>query len=214
MTLRDTLHTPITPVSWHLGKAPSIARSSTAIEVQSASIGEEELQYVRLVLSETLFGRFSLKDWQNAVQIIPAALIMDCRGVFDALSKSESSCLGMKEKRTGIEAMAIKRSLSATRTSLRWCHSDAQLADCLTKGSEQAQKSMDLLKKRNCTWKIVYDPDFIAAKKRKDQPVLGEDRDPDDFMNYVPESIDDYEEVFVAAPQNLDMLNAMRKIPS
>ena len=139
---------------------------------------------------------------------------MDCWGVFDALSKSESSCLGMKEKRTGLEAMAVKRSLSATRTSLRWCHSDAQLADCLTKGSEQAQKSMDLLKKRNYTWKIVYDPDFIAAKKRKDQPVLGEDHDPDDFMNYVPDSIDDYEEDIIAAPQNLDILNAMRNISS
>ena len=60
----------------------------------------------------------------------------------------------------------------------------------------------------------MYDPDFIAAKKRKYQPVLGEDHDPDDFMNYVPDSIDDYEEDIVAAQQNLDILNAMRNVSS
>ena len=109
---------------------------------------------------------------------------MDCRGVFDALSKSEPCCLGMKEKRTGIEALAIKRSLMATGTSLRWCHSGAQLADCPTKGMEQAQKSMELLKRRNYTWKLVYDPDFVAAKKRrKDLDALA---DPNDFMNFIP----------------------------
>ena len=115
----------------------------------------------------------------------------------------------MKEKRTGIEALAIKRSLSATGTSLRWCHSDAQFADCLTKGSEQAQKSMDLLKRRGYTWKLVYDPDFIAAKKRKNLEALA---DPDDFMNLVPQPEEDGDEDIPHAAQNSEVMKVMRDL--
>ena len=43
---------------------------------------------------------------------------------------------------------------------------------------------MDLLKRRGYTWKIVYDPEFVAAKKRRHLEALA---DPDDFMNLVTE---------------------------
>ena len=141
--------------------------------------------------------------------MIPGALVMDCRGVFDSLSKSESSCLGMKERRTGIEALAIKRSLLATGTSLRWCHSGAQLADCLTKGSEEAQKSMELLKRRNYTWKLVYDPEFVAAKKRKGLDALA---DPDDFMNLVSEPEAEPECIQRTDFKNEEILSALRNL--
>ena len=54
----------------------------------------------------------------------------------------------------------------------------------------------------------MYDPDLTAAKKRKDLPVLGEDNDPNGFMNYVPDSIDDHEEDIPTSSQNPDILNA------
>ena len=186
-----------------------MARSSTAIEVQASSIGEEELQHCRLVVGESLFGRFAIKQWEERVRMIPGALIMDCRGVFDSLSKSESSCLGMKERRTGIEALAIKRSLISTGTSLRWCHSGTQLADCLTKGSEEAQKSMDLLKRRGFTWKIVYDPDFVAAKKRKNLDTLA---DPDDFMNLITQPEEEPEGILREDFREPSLLSAMRSL--
>ena len=201
---------PLSCISWQSSKAPRIARSSTAIEVQSASLGEEELQYCRLALGESLFGKFSIKQWEERVKMIPGALVMDCRGVFDSLSKSESSCLGMKERRTGIEALAIKRSLLSTGTSLRWCHSGAQLADCLTKGSDEAQRSMDLLKRRGFTWKIVYDPEFVAAKKRRHLDALA---DPDDFMNLVTEPEAEPETGMIESDfKNPNLLSEMRAL--
>ena len=36
---------------------------------------------------------------------------MDCRGVHDALARPSSSCLGLKHKRSGLEALALKQSL-------------------------------------------------------------------------------------------------------
>ena len=69
---------------------------------------------------------------------------MDCRGVFDALDKSESSALGMRNKRSAMEALALKRGMPLTKIALRWCHSGAQIADGMTKDSKKARRSFQL----------------------------------------------------------------------
>eukprot|EP00969_Alexandrium_andersonii_P261229 11548831-Alexandrium_andersonii.AAC.1 len=58
---------------------------------------------------------------------------MDCRGVFDAVAKSESSGLGLKDKRAALEALALRQAMAQLHTALRRCHSHAQLADMMTK---------------------------------------------------------------------------------
>ncbi len=50
-----------------------------------------------------------------------------------------------------------------------WVHSDAELANSLTKDSEQHQ--LDLLMSNGCKWLIMYDEKFESAKKRKKQGV-------------------------------------------
>ena len=173
------------------------------------------MQYVRLALAETLYGRFALRDWHETAKLVPACLVMDCRGVYDALMKSESSCLGMKDKRSGLEALALKRSMMATNTSLRWCHSEAQIADCLTKGSEQAQRPFELLKQRGFRWKLVYDPDFIAAKKRTKEGLNILD-DPNDLLQYLDErdeETNDLQDIADDSDQkNPELLQAMRML--
>ena len=63
-----------------------------------------------------------LQRWQEAAAQIPSALVLDSRGVYDALARSESACLGLKDKRSGLEALSLKRSLVETRCGLRWTH--------------------------------------------------------------------------------------------
>ena len=79
-----------------------------------------------------------------------------------------------------------------------------------TKGSDEAQRSMDLLKRRGYTWKIVYDPEFVAAKKRKHLDALA---DPDDFMNLVvePDAEPDCSTA-QACFKNEDLLGEMRSL--
>ena len=153
-------------ITWHSGKLPRVARSSSAAEVQAACAGQEELEYVRLVVYEVLHGAFPLKQWEASCRSIPGALVMDCRGVYDAL-QSESSALGMSDRRSALEALGLKRALRSTATTLRWTHSGAQLADCLTKDTVQSKASWQLLCRRNYSWKLVYDPLFLSEKKRK-----------------------------------------------
>lgn len=70
-----------------------------------------------------------------------------------------------------IEALALKRSLAASNTVLRWVHSLAQLADCMTKDSEVGRQ-MFLKYLATGRWKLIYDPKFMSARRRA---VLGFD---------------------------------------
>ena len=152
-------------VAWHSGKQRRISRSSSACETQAAGDAQEEAEYVRLVLFEILHGSVDLKDWTDQVAIVPAALIIDCRGVFDAL-QSESSGLGMKDRRSALEALALRRAMRSTSTTLRWCHSGAQLADMMTKNTVKSREAFDLFLNRG-DWKIVYDSEYVSEKNRK-----------------------------------------------
>ena len=76
-----------------------------------AGNGDDEAVHVRLSLSALLFGDFELKHWQEHVRRMPAALVLDCRGVYDALARSASARLGLADKKSGLEALALKQSL-------------------------------------------------------------------------------------------------------
>ena len=70
------------------------------------------------------------------------------------------------DKRSALEALARKQGMAATATSLRWCHSGAQLSERMTKHPTKAQASYHLLLQRK-TWKLVYDSNFVSEKNRK-----------------------------------------------
>ena len=63
---------------------------------EAAADGDDEAVYIRLCLRDVLFGQLDLRNWQSEARQIPAALVVDCRGVYDALARSSSSCLGLK----------------------------------------------------------------------------------------------------------------------
>ena len=111
--------------SWHSSRLKRVARSSSAAETQAAD-GDGEAVYIRLCLKEVQEARQTL-----------AVLVVDCRGVYDVLALSSSSCLGLLDKTSGLEALALKHSLVESGT-VRWCHSAAQLGDVVTKGADTA----------------------------------------------------------------------------
>ena len=152
----DQAESPITVISWHSGK----------LTLVTAADAEGELCYIRLSLRDLLGKTIPLQRWEDAAAQIPAALVFDSRRVYDALARSESACLGLKDKRSGLEALSLKRSLVETQCGLRWTHSAAQSADCMIKGSEEAQKLFEFLKCCGWTWRLVYDPSFTSARKR------------------------------------------------
>ena len=156
-------------VSWHSSRLRRGARSSSAAEAQAAARGDDEAVYIRLCLKEFLFGQLDLQNWQSEARQIPAALVVDCRGVYDALARSSSSCLGLKDKKSGLEALALKQSLVECGTMIRWCHSAAQLGDVATKGSDTARAPWELLVRRGCRWKMIHDHKFDQYSARSEE---------------------------------------------
>ena len=126
-----------------------------------------------------------IRTWPTYARRIPGAAVTDCRGVYDALARSANSCIGLKDKKSGLEALAIKQSLMNLRTALRWCHSFAQLADCMNKDDSKSRESFELFQGRGYIWKLVNDPSFTAAKKRTKLGL--------DVLDYVPLDEDDSE---------------------
>ena len=103
------------------------------------------------------------------------------------LARSSSSCLGLKDKKSGLEALALKQSLVECGTIIRWCHSAAQLGDVVTKDSDAARAPWELFFRRGFRWKLIHDPKFESSRNRAKRGIDTLD-EPDDneFAGDVP----------------------------
>jgi len=96
------------------------------------------------------------------VNKVPCILVTDAKALYDA-SLSETSALGLKERRSGIELLALKENLQRNQITLKWVNSGAMLADPMTKGKMRHIMERFL---KDPQWKIVEDPSFESFKKR------------------------------------------------
>ena len=107
-TFLEQAESDISVLSWHSGRLARVARSSNSAELQAAADAEGELSYIRLSLRELVGETIPLQRWQEAAAQVPSALVLDSREVYDALARSESACLGLKDKRSGQEAFVAE----------------------------------------------------------------------------------------------------------
>ena len=151
---------------WGSFKLPRVARSSLACEVQAGSTALEEMEFFQLVWHELSHGPFALSDRAQVLQRGPAAAIVtDCKSFFDAITGSESSALGLKDKRSAVECLAIRQAIQASCAKVRWVHSQAQLADGLTKVNFEAARLLAQMAVQG-RWRLVHDPAFVSARRR------------------------------------------------
>ena len=139
-------------ISWHSSRQKRVPRSSSAAETRATAKGDDEAVDVRWCLKEGLFGQFHLQNWQTEALEIAAALEEDCRGVYDTLARFSSSCLGLKDKKSGLEALALKQSLFECGRMVRWSHSAAQLGVVVTEDSDIARAPWELFVRPGCRW--------------------------------------------------------------
>ena len=174
-------------ISWHSSRLRRVAISSSTAETQAAADGDDEAVYIRLCLEEILFGQQDLQNWQQEARQIPAALVVDCRGVYDAMARSSSSCLGLKDKESGLKALALTQSLIECGTMIRWCHSAAQLGDVVTKDSDTARAPWELCVRRSFRWKLIHDPKVESSQHRAKRGLdILEEPDEDEFAADMP----------------------------
>ena len=154
----------ITPIAWHSMKIDRACRSQGAAEAQAAINGDDSLYYARYQWGELLTGKVDVRSPESVVRRVPACLITDSRNVFDKMATEVLSIKGA-EKRTHIEMISLKESQHTTGIEIRWVHSEAQLANALTKVGNA--KEMELFYRMHHQWRIVDDPQMRSARRRR-----------------------------------------------
>ena len=170
--------TEVTPISWHSSKIDRACRSPGAAEGQAATNGEDALYYARYQWAEMLYGQVDVRDPDATVRQVPGHLITDSRNVYDKLV-TEVLVIKGAEKRSNIELLSLKASQASTNLDIRWVHSEAQLANGLTKMA--TSREFELYYKMGGRWRIVEDPAMMSARRRKTQglqPLQSESEKP------------------------------------
>ena len=155
----------VSPIAWHSQKIDRACRFPGAAEAQAAINGEDSLYYARYQWSEILHGEPDLQDPEASVRKITGCVVTDSRNVYDKLETEVLSIKGA-EKRTHIELLALKAAQWNTGVMLRWAHSEAQLANPLTKSG--GMREYELFVKMGHRWRLVEDETMMSARRRKE----------------------------------------------
>ena len=154
----------VSPLYWRSAKISRQCRSPGASEALAAIDCEDAMYAVRLQVFEMLGNKVDVRRTEEQVQKIPGVLVTDPTNVHDRM-QSEVYVPKGPEHRTALELMGLKESVVRTSTPIRWVHSDAQLANSLTKDSELQQ--LHRFYALDQCWKIVDDPLMRSARNRK-----------------------------------------------
>ncbi|CAE7675497.1 GIP [Symbiodinium sp. CCMP2592] len=148
----------VSPMSWSSTKIDRSCRSPGSAETQAAVNGEDSLFYMRYQWAEMQFGKVNLQAPSETVKLVDGCLITDSRNVYDKLSTEVLTVQGA-EKKANLELLSVKESQMSTNLKVRWVHSEAQLANALTK---KGGKELELYYKMRFMWRIVEDPGWSA----------------------------------------------------
>ena len=164
--IREGKRSQINFISWKSGRLRRVARSSLSAEIQAFSIAEEELMYVRLQWLEMIGYDIPQHEPASLIRKSPGIVVTDARSLFDIIKKGpvNTSGLGSKEKYSVLDMLSLFQRLKNGQTETRWVHSEAQLADSLTKHVPAGSLIRAL---QNGTWVLMHDPTFTSSKKLK-----------------------------------------------
>ena len=157
----------VSPLAWTSQKIDRACRSPGASESQAAVNGEDALYAARFQWSELLYGKPDLHHPDDIVKLTGGCVVTDSRNVYDKL-ETEVLVIKGAEKRTSIELLAVKESQNNTRVEMRWVHSEAQLANSLTKAGPVGAREYELYFRMGHQWRLVEDEAMMSAKRRKD----------------------------------------------
>ncbi|OLQ06746.1 Retrovirus-related Pol polyprotein from transposon TNT 1-94 [Symbiodinium microadriaticum] len=131
-----------------------------ASEALAAINGEDCLYYARYQWSELLHGHVNLRQPDHTVQRTTGCLVTDSRNVYDKMH-NEVLVIKGAEKRTSIELLGLKEAQRRTDVAIRWVHSEAQLANSLTK--QGGKHELEMFYKMGFRWRIVEDEQMMSA---------------------------------------------------
>eukprot|EP00435_Cladocopium_sp_Y103_P019753 s2854_g4.t2 len=119
-------------VDWSSKKLRRKVRSSVAAETLSGQNGLDAVEMFQALIAEAVHGT-TPKDFRNQVPENPAALVVDSKGFFDAVTRSCCSQAISVERRLQIDYSIAKETCEKQNILMFWVNNLRMSADCLTK---------------------------------------------------------------------------------
>lgn len=146
--ISENVSCPVSPLAWGCKKIQRVVTSTLAAETVSLNSVLDHLSWMRLCWSWMLDPTVNWKQPNSTLKNLPqtfatatmkaqnlpeSVAATDCKSLYDLITRTATP--NCAEYRTQLNARAIK-DLISEGVELRWVHSAAQLADCLTKVME------------------------------------------------------------------------------
>ena len=127
----------IVPMAWSSRKIARVVRSTLSAEVVSLCNSVDRMSWLRLFWEWIKDPSIDISQPDRVLQEAPrAVLVTDCKSAFDIATKTAvPSCT---ELRTQLECLLLRERLQEN-CQMRWVHSKAMLADCLTKTMDSSE---------------------------------------------------------------------------
>ena len=128
------------------------------------------LEWTSLLLAEALDGIGEVRDYVQFLQKRPPVIVTDCKSLYDHLV-AVSSPTAVEDRRTSIDIVILRQSLSRLVASIRWVPTNRMLADSLTKS---AGDPTDLLRAciRNNRYQISSEESVLKLQSEERQRRL------------------------------------------
>lgn len=171
---------PWSPFTWKSMKLPRVASSTLGAESQIFSLASSTVEWMSLMIAEARTGQFDLRSavkhpnpfsqsGTSGVKIFGSLAsstgVTDCKSLYDHL-QSLSSASKCDDKRIAIDLSIIKQAMHRTGLSVRWCPTELQLADGLTKDQ---QDPADLLRAALSIGEYQLNPEASILSLKKQQ---------------------------------------------
>ncbi|OLQ08619.1 hypothetical protein AK812_SmicGene7844 [Symbiodinium microadriaticum] len=127
----------LVPVAWSSRKIARVVRSTLSAEVVSLCGSVDRMSWIRLFWEWIKDPSVDIAQPDDVLKRAPqASLVTDCKSAYDIATKTAvPSCT---ELRTQLECLLLRERLQEN-CLMRWVHSRAMLADCLTKVMDSSE---------------------------------------------------------------------------
>ena len=133
-------------VDWSSKKLKRTVRSSVAAETLAGQNGLDATELFQALLEETLHGT-TPKQFREMTPEHEAALVIDSKGFYDAITRSCCSQAISVERRLQIDYAIAKETMTKQHITGFWVNNLRMAADCLTKLKGETKLLYEILKR-------------------------------------------------------------------
>ena len=125
-----------TPAFWKSYRLPRAVNSTLSAEAQAMTMATGMCEWSLLLVSEAVDGPSFLQSVWETARKRTCLVATDCKSLFDHVQSQSAPTLD--DRRTALDIIILRESLSKTSGILRWLPTDRMIADALTKESPEA----------------------------------------------------------------------------